>query len=443
MRLPNPKHLSENVQEKPLNGQQEMSLLERVNKIRKPEAAVVSVQDQMNFWNYLNDIQYGALNKDLLTKANTWLLTKDSTFLIQKNNTGFYAVKKSDAGIPTLPKIDYPDAFFELAYGQIPNSILEQIIGFFREIMKRHNDAEAFIQVYWDKQDNQYIVNIPKQRISKASVNYDATENLNLKDPARYVFAYECHSHNSMKAFWSGTDNADEKELRVYGVFGELDKDNYASKHRFFVGEEQIDCNIKAIFDMPKEEEKKYVVTHKNKQYFVSGNKLQLDETPKYILETEAGEKHYVSLDGVVLHRNEVTFPETWFANINVPLPAQTRERSNNISTVWDLDFPSYGKKDKKNGPKDFFNKDLVNPFYSRDFDTFDAEWDYTMELEQMSEEIDAILDRTNGFEDEASTQMFLESLEFKSSLKELELAIHNYHVTAREAEKGPSDGRY
>ena len=32
----------------------------------------------------------------------------------------------------------------------------------------------------------------------------------------------DIHSHNTMGAFWSGTDNADEKETRLFGVLGKI-----------------------------------------------------------------------------------------------------------------------------------------------------------------------------------------------------------------------------
>src|SRR5690606_38499362 len=120
---------------------------------------------------------------------------------------------------------------------------------FFREIMKRYRDAEAFVQVYWDLQEGKYICHVPKQRISKGSVNYDATENLDAVNSERYVFVYECHSHNSMGAFWSGTDNADEKELRIYGVFGMLHTEDYKQLHRFFVNEKAVSVGLDLIFD--------------------------------------------------------------------------------------------------------------------------------------------------------------------------------------------------
>lgn len=424
-------------------------------KKEAPAPAVISYDDQMIFWNYLNDVQYGKFDETKLSKANTWVIMHNGTWLIQKNNSGYYGCKKQDNGIPTLPKVELPEAFFELTYGKLPNSILEQIIAFFRDIMKRHNDAEAFIQVYWDKQENKYIINVPKQRISKASVHYDALENLNAKEPDRYVFVYECHSHNSMGAFWSGTDNADEKELRIYGVFGELNKDSYACKHRFFVGEEQVDLELEHVFDLPKAEEKKYLVLHNNKQYLVPGDKLQLDEKPKYIFTTAEGQTTYVPVEKVVLHKEKVEVPETWFTNINVPVyhqPSNYQSRYHNHVNPYKA---NYGKKDKdKRKPLTNYRGEEIEDYdmYGRrtssfeDLDTsgtypsymkdphyysdesFTAEDKAIVETaEEIENHIHELEDLTNGFEDMTTTLMMIEALEAHNLLYTLKSKLDEY----------------
>jgi PRTRC genetic system protein A len=407
------------------------------NHVTRPAPAPVVVPtiplaDQLTFWNYLNDIQYVTFDPAALTKQNTWLLTGKGSWLIQKNSTGYYGVKKDAKGIPTLPKAEYPEAFFELAFGKLPNTILEQIVAFFREIMKRHNDAEAFIQVYWDRQESRYVVHVPKQRISKAAVNYDALENLNNKDSARYVFVYECHSHNSMNAFWSGTDNADEKELRIYGVFGQLNKDDYACKHRFFVGEEQVDLELSHVFETESSVEKQYLVTHNNKQHLVRASKLQLDEKPKYILENDAGEKQYVPLESVVLYRTKVEFPETWFANINVPLPQTQRP----ITQTWNkqdslFNKPNFGQKDKKDRKAKSFERNTDTGFDPRDPFAYSEEGIYEQVIAETAQEItdnvSDLLDLTNGFDDLTTTLMFIEELEAANVLYELHNKISEY----------------
>ena len=190
--LQSPSENSINVFEK--NKIQELK--KRDQEIRNSESTKVSYEDQTSFWNFLNDTQMGKFDPSKLAKPNTWVITRNGTWLVQKNRGGYYAVRKNEIGIPTLPETKpLPTAFFDLTYGRIPNTILEQVVTFFREIMKRYNDAEAFVQIYWDKEENKYVCHVPKQQISKGSVNYDVSKNLDALNSERYVFVYECHSH--------------------------------------------------------------------------------------------------------------------------------------------------------------------------------------------------------------------------------------------------------
>jgi PRTRC genetic system protein A len=383
-------------------------LKEKVESIKNTENKPVPYESQINFWHFLNDVQFGKFDPENLTKLNTWVITRNGTWLVQKNNSGYYGVRKNENGIPTLPVANsLPVAFFDLTYGKIPNSILQQIVAFFREIMKRYNDAEAFIQVYWDKEEGKYVCHVPKQKISKGSVKYDASENLSVVNSERYVFAYECHSHNSMGAFWSGTDNRDEKELRLYGVFGMLHQEEYANKHRFFVGEEEVDCSIDLIFDIPKqnEDEKKYVITHNNQQYMVSSKQLILDEKPKYVLETN-GQKIYIPLEGVSVYKEpqqKVDYPESWFNGINVPF-LETIEQDysygagvhpslrGNIGKNWDggSSGPSFSSK-KKGKARDpfYFDEDRrygsIAGYEDNTWDPFEADAEYELMVSDIS----------------------------------------------------------
>lgn len=429
---------------------------------REPEIPEISFEDQYAFWNCLSDVQFGKFDPEAMTKANTWVVTRHGTWLVQKNTCGYFGAKKSDIGIPTLPDSNkLPNAFFDLTYGKIPNDILQQVVAFFREIMKRHNNAEAFVQIYWDLQDEKYVVHIPKQRVSGAAVRYDAEENLNVVDKKRYIFVYECHSHNSMPAFWSGTDDADEKELRVYGVFGHLDHDEYACLHRFFVGEKQVNIdNIGLVFDIPpKQSITKYVVTHKDKQYVVDKDLLILDQKPKYIYQTEDGSKVYVPVEDVSPFKElevKTKAPEDWFSNVNVPLPDRdyTSQRRLPGTTVWGRE-ESYGRN--WDGGSGFIpdypsqRKDAIS--YDEEAQRYvqtgmeKSEEEATEEYEMMVDEVGSmtcqLLQSTYDFEELESTFVFLETVEQNQALKALEKAIENYYYRSRKIEEGPSDGRY
>jgi hypothetical protein len=69
--------------------------------------------------------------------------------------------------------------------------------------------------------DKAFVLDAPEQTVTSVSV--ESSEN-----PAytgdRYIHYMDIHSHNSMKAFFSTTDNSDEKATRLYTVIGRLDK---------------------------------------------------------------------------------------------------------------------------------------------------------------------------------------------------------------------------
>lgn len=393
---------------------------------KKLTVATVPIEAQMTFWNYLNDVKYVDFKPEELTKANTWLITKTATYLIQKNGAGYFGTKKSDEGIPTLPASKHEEVFFELTYGPIPNGILEQIVAFFREVMKRHHDAEAFIQVYWDKTEEKYVVHVPKQRINKASVVYDATENLNAKDPSRYVFVYECHSHNSMDAFWSNVDDNDEKELRIYGVFGELNRNDYKCLHRFFVGEEQIDLEPCHVFEGIEEKKKTYLVTHDKKQYLVPEEKLILDQKPRFIFTNDQNQKAYIPVENVVLHRAKVDFPEGWFGSINVPLPAVITHTSN-FGKHSQTYTPNYPKKDKHNKAQSYDRKAFLDNYDPADYMSEATNAAFEETAYEISVAVSDLYDLTNGFVDVGTTLAFIEELESSQCLYTLHRHMSDY----------------
>ena len=58
-----------------------------------------------------------------------------------------------------------------------------------------------------------------------------------------------------MNAYFSGVDDADEKETRIFGVFGELDKPNHKEAFRIVVGgRHYIPVQASVIFDLKEEE---------------------------------------------------------------------------------------------------------------------------------------------------------------------------------------------
>ena len=113
---------------------------------------------------------------------------------------------------------------------KIPKELLIEIIGSFYRIVKRSGD-EAAAQIYRKDATGEYFIYYPKQRISSAHVAYDADENL-LELRKENHLIMELHSHNTMAAFWSGTDDNNETECGLYMVIGTFGQDSATYKCR-------------------------------------------------------------------------------------------------------------------------------------------------------------------------------------------------------------------
>jgi hypothetical protein len=128
---------------------------------------------------------------------------------------------------------------------KIPIALLHYTIMFFKKINKLYS-SEAYVQYYWDKENEQFLINFPIQDATGAHVNYTRDEELE----GRYLLVADVHSHNTMTAHFSAVDDGDEKENRIFGVIGEITKDIPAMKFRIATGGEHIDLRPSDIFDL-------------------------------------------------------------------------------------------------------------------------------------------------------------------------------------------------
>lgn len=106
----------------------------------------------------------------------------------------------------------------ELAIPEIPGSILSTTIDFFRAVYQERNGSEAFLQIFYNQEEQEYFLHCPPQQVSGMMVAFERNPELE----ASNTLVMDIHSHNSMPAFFSNIDNADEKEDRLYGVVGFL-----------------------------------------------------------------------------------------------------------------------------------------------------------------------------------------------------------------------------
>ncbi len=175
-------------------------------------------------------------------KAIAYIPSEDGNMYEIRNNTiGTFRAKAER--IRGLTRVK---AGFTPALPLFPYRMLCEIIAFFRYFADRKNVREALVNVYWDNENDEYVVKVPKQKVGSASVDTilpDVTDNL--------VHVMDIHSHNFMKAFFSQTDDNDEKATRLYTVIGRLDKLFPDISTRISVGGKFVDIHPSDIFEYP------------------------------------------------------------------------------------------------------------------------------------------------------------------------------------------------
>jgi PRTRC genetic system protein A len=141
-----------------------------------------------------------------------------------------------------------------LPNGKVPYHLLEEIIQFFRDVMSiKKANQEAMAHILWNEKDKDspdrgYRIGIPDQVVSAASADYTFNH---IKD--KDLIVVDIHSHNTMGAFFSGTDDRDDRKgFNFAGVAGKLNQREPALVWRLNIGEHRKTVFIDDIFDIPQ-----------------------------------------------------------------------------------------------------------------------------------------------------------------------------------------------
>lgn len=140
---------------------------------------------------------------------------------------------------------------------KIPIEMLENIVEFFKRVMTMtrttgtgHGEYEAMAHIVWNRTTESYRVAIPKQKVSKAAVSYDWSH-----VAADEEVILDIHSHNTMGAFFSGTDERDDATyVGISGVAGELNKVEPKLIWRFNAYKSKVAMKMEDIFAVPEKQ---------------------------------------------------------------------------------------------------------------------------------------------------------------------------------------------
>lgn len=161
-----------------------------------------------------------------------------------------YEMRRNEIGTFIAPsqciaELEDIRADFQMSLPRLPASLLAQIIAFFRRVCVEYGrDLEALVNVLWDRQEKEYVLHVPPQKIDTMSVKTDLSQQ---PDPARFLHVMDVHSHNTMSARFSNVDDRDEQATRLYMVIGRLDRYYPEIRCRFACGGRHVEIPAEQV----------------------------------------------------------------------------------------------------------------------------------------------------------------------------------------------------
>ena len=180
-------------------------------------------------------------------KKVIYVLQGDGLYEKRINKLGSFCLRVAKLDVPGLET--NLNEGWELDVPKIPAALLGTTVSFFRKIYSQHS-SEVFLQFYYDVKENEYLVHCPKQTVGAASVKYENDEYFT--DESK-ILVFEIHSHGQMGAFFSGTDDRDEKADRFFGVIGNINHFFPELKLRLSVGGNKVEIDVEDLFDLDEE----------------------------------------------------------------------------------------------------------------------------------------------------------------------------------------------
>jgi len=195
-----------------------------------------------NNTNIKNDIQ-----KSLNSKKSIYIMQSSGLYKIYKGQLALYSTQLAAGPFPGLD--DFTTNGMILSIPKVPHIYLQEFLDLCVEVNKE-SKAEIFAMLFY--KDNKFEWVIPEQYISKASVDLTESGKQTISDYYNngYLAVVEAHSHNTMDAFFSGTDNKDKTTNEPFDmVVGHIDKATPSILLRYKIDNVFVTIPVSTLFE--------------------------------------------------------------------------------------------------------------------------------------------------------------------------------------------------
>ena len=186
------------------------------------------------------------------------VFSREGAFIAIKTRFGYVFDKTTlpykNKGLSALFDDDSTIYYFESFIPKPDITVLEEVLDCFKYVCDKTKE-ELLIIIYFDTRTEKFITEIVRtQIVSGGSVEYAYNKKYEMSD--RYIKYLEIHSHHSMMANFSGTDNTDESNRTLYfcGVLGKInpiDTNIFTMDHKFriWTGLRFIEIPLYEVFE--------------------------------------------------------------------------------------------------------------------------------------------------------------------------------------------------
>jgi PRTRC genetic system protein A len=141
-----------------------------------------------------------------------YIVAKEGIFIKKK-----LGIMDSVSPVKNISILESVKATAKMNIEKIPSLAVAKIANFFRHVYKEHK-SEAIVLLFYNEESKKYKLVPPSQKVSPASIEYNRSVIID-----GFTMIGDIHSHSSMSAFHSGTDQGDEESFDgLHITFGNL-----------------------------------------------------------------------------------------------------------------------------------------------------------------------------------------------------------------------------
>lgn len=182
------------------------------------------------------------------------VFARDGIYMVLRNQLGIIIDKITNINYTNGILNEMPASTYFISFIPRPQlSFFEEILEMFKYVANK-DKLELMVNVYWNEKNRKFYTELTEQTISSGSVEYSYSKKYELNE--NFIRYLQIHSHHSMGASFSSTDDNDEKNsiFSIFGVVGNIKSKskffNVDKKFRIWSGLRFIDLEFDNVFNI-------------------------------------------------------------------------------------------------------------------------------------------------------------------------------------------------